>query len=200
MRIGIDGGCLANRRGFGRFAREVLAALARMETGHEFVVFVDRPSLATAPVPRGFETVSVPVKRAPSRAASAEGRRSVGDMLAFSRAMARSGCDLVYFPASYSFVPVWGVRRVVVTLHDTLAIAHPELVFPGGKGSRLAWKAMRSDGGRRLGRPDRDDLRERRVATCSPGFRLPEDRVRQRVVAGPTPRSGRGRGRRGSRS
>ena len=23
MRIGIDGGCLANRRGFGRFARQV---------------------------------------------------------------------------------------------------------------------------------------------------------------------------------
>ncbi len=54
--------------------------------------------------------------------------------------IARSGADLVYFPASYSFVPVWGVKRVVVTMHDTMALSHPDLIFPGGKG-RLAWKA-----------------------------------------------------------
>jgi glycosyltransferase involved in cell wall biosynthesis len=140
MRIGIDGACLANRRGFGRFSREVLAATARIDSCHEFAVFVDRPSLGKVAVPDGFATVPVEVKQAPSRAASAEGRRSVRDMLAFGRAIGRSRLDLIYFPASYSFVPVWGVGRVVLTLHDTLAIAHPELVFPGGKG-RLAWKA-----------------------------------------------------------
>jgi glycosyltransferase involved in cell wall biosynthesis len=181
MRIGIDGGCLANRRGFGRFAREVLAALARIETGHEFVVFVDRPSVGIAPVPEGFATIPVDVKQAPSRAASAEGRRSIGDMLAFSLAMARSGCDLVYFPASYSFVPVWGVKRVVVTLHDTLAIAHPELVFPGGKG-RLAWKAKEhaavawADRIVTISEASRRDLLA--------WFRLPGDRVRV-VTCGP---------------
>lgn len=140
MRIGIDGACLANCRGFGRFARLVVAALAEVETGHEFAVFVDRPSLGRVAVPEGFATVPVEVKQAPSRAASADGRRSVRDMLAFGRAIARAGLDLIYFPASYSFVPVWGAGRVVVTLHDTLALAHPGLVFPGGKG-RLAWKA-----------------------------------------------------------
>ncbi len=181
MRIGIDGGCLANRRGFGRFAREVLAALARLETAHEFVVFVDRPSVGVAAVPPGFATIPVDVKQAPSRAASAEGRRSVGDMLAFSRTMARSGCDLVYFPASYSFVPVWGVKRVVVTLHDTLAIAHPELVFPGGKG-RLAWKAKEhaavawADRIVTISEASRRDLLA--------WFRLPGDRVRV-VPCGP---------------
>jgi glycosyltransferase involved in cell wall biosynthesis len=102
-------------------------------------------------------------------------------MLAFSRAMARSGCDLVYFPASYSFVPVWGVKRVVVTLHDTLAIAHPELVFPGGKG-RLAWKAKEhaavawSDRIVTISEASRRDLID--------WFRLPEDRVRV-VTCGP---------------
>jgi glycosyltransferase involved in cell wall biosynthesis len=121
------------------------------------------------------------VKRAPSRAASAEGRRSVGDMLAFSRAIARSGCDLVYFPASYSFVPVWGVRRVVVTLHDTLALAHPELVFPKGKG-RLAWKAKEhaavawADRIVTVSEASRRDL----IAW----FRLPQDRVRV-ITEGP---------------
>ncbi|HEX8204163.1 MAG TPA: glycosyltransferase family 1 protein, partial [Isosphaeraceae bacterium] len=139
MRIGFDGGCLANRRGFGRFARQVLAALAEEPGRHEFVVFVDRPSVEVVRVPERFETVVVGVREAPSRAASAEGSRGVGDLWAMGRAVARAKLDLMFFPASYSFFPVWGVRRVVVTMHDTLALAHPELVFPTWKG-RILWK------------------------------------------------------------
>src|SRR5947209_4671496 len=138
MRIGIDGGCLANRRGFGRFARQVVKALAEAESPHRFVAFVDRPSLEEVRVPDRFETVAVGVREAPSRAASAEGRRRVGDLLAMGRAVARAGLDLMFFPASYSFFPVWNCGRVVVTMHDTLAFAHPELVFPNWRG-RVAW-------------------------------------------------------------
>ncbi len=139
MRIGIDGGCLANRRGFGRFAREILAALARADSNHEFVVFVDRPSLDRVVIPHGIATQVVDVRVAPSVAASASGRRSLGDMLAMGRAVARARLDAIYFPASYSFFPVWNAGKVVVTMHDTLALAHPEWVFPNGSG-RLAWK------------------------------------------------------------
>ncbi len=138
MRIGIDGSCLANRRGFGRFARQLLRALAGAESPHEFVVFVDRPSADAVEVPSRFATSVVNVREAPSKAASSAGRRAFGDMLAMGRAVARAKPDLIYFPASYSFFPVWGVRRVVVTMHDTLAMTHPSLVFPGGKG-RVAW-------------------------------------------------------------
>ena len=138
MRIGIDGGCLANRRGFGRFARQMLEALAEAGSGHEFVVFVDRPSLEAVERPRGVRDGRRRGREAPSRAASATGRRRVGDMLAMGRAVARAGLDLIYFPASYSFFPVWNVGRVVVTMHDTLALAHPELVFPTWQG-RIAW-------------------------------------------------------------
>ena len=140
MRIGIDGACLANRRGFGRFARQVVEALAKAGSGHEFVVFVDRPSLENVSIPSGMETVAVDVSEAPSRAASATGRRRVGDMLAMSRAVARADLDVIYFPASYSFFPVWNAGRVVVTMHDTLALAHPEWVFPNWRG-KLAWRA-----------------------------------------------------------
>jgi glycosyltransferase involved in cell wall biosynthesis len=140
MRIGIEGACLSNRRGFGRVARQLVAGLSRANSAYKFVVLVDRPSVESVEIPASFETVAVEVKEAPSKAAAASGRRSVGDMLAMSRAIAKSSLDLIYFPASYSFVPVWGVKRVVVTLHDTLPLAHPELVFPDGKG-RLAWRA-----------------------------------------------------------
>ncbi len=139
MRIGIDGGCLANRRGFGRFAREIIQALSETDSAHEFVVFVDRPSSEQVSVPKSMESVIVDVKVAPSVGASAAGRRSLSDMLAMGRAVARSRLDAVYFPASYSFFPVWNVARVVVTMHDTLALAHPEWVFPGGRG-KLAWR------------------------------------------------------------
>lgn len=138
MRIGIDGGCLANRRGFGRFARQLLQALAESDSPHEFVVFVDRPSAAIVDVPSRFSTCLVKVDEAPSKAASSNGRRSFGDLFAMTRAAAKARLDLIYFPATYSFFPVWGVKKVVVTMHDTLALAHPELVFPNWKG-RAAW-------------------------------------------------------------
>jgi glycosyltransferase involved in cell wall biosynthesis len=140
MRIGIDGSCLANRRGFGRFARESLAALAQAPSEHDFVVFVDRPSreISGAHVPERFERVVVDVGEAPSRAASAAGRRRFRDMLAMGRAVARAKVDLIYFPASYSFFPVWNVKHVVVTMHDTLPLVHPELVFPRWQG-RVSW-------------------------------------------------------------
>jgi glycosyltransferase involved in cell wall biosynthesis len=140
MRVGIDGGCLANRRGFGRFARQILEALASARSNHEFVVFVDRPSLSSVTIPDGMDRVGVEVREAPSRAASASGRRRVRDMLAMGQAVARSNIDLIYFPASYSFFPVWNVNKVVVTMHDTLALAHPEWVFPTWRG-RMAWRA-----------------------------------------------------------
>jgi glycosyltransferase involved in cell wall biosynthesis len=181
MRIGIEGSCLANRRGFGRFARQTLAALAEAPGDHEFVVFVDAPSSPVVQVPGRFERVVVAVDEAPTRAATASGRRRVRDMLAMGRAVARSGIDLVYFPATYSFFPVWNVKRVVVTMHDTLALAHPELVFPTWRG-RLAWSLKEHVAARRA------DL----ILTVSESarrdliawFRLPGDKVRV-VTEGP---------------
>ena len=140
MKIGIDGACLSNRRGFGRFARQVVEALASAGSSHQFVVFVDQPSLEHVRIPEGMETVAVDVREAPSRAASASGRRRVGDMLAMARAVAKARLDVIYFPASYSFFPVWNAGRVVVTMHDTMALTHPEWIFPNWRG-KVAWRA-----------------------------------------------------------
>lgn len=138
MKIGIDGGSLSNRRGFGRFTGQLLAALADLPTHHDFFLVMDRPSRDQVTLPRRFRVVEAAVKVAPSRAASARGRRSAWDMLAMGRAMASESPDLVFFPASYSAFPVWNYRKLVVTVHDTLALAHPKLVFPTLAG-RCAW-------------------------------------------------------------
>ncbi len=175
MRIGIDGGCLANRRGFGRFARQMTEALAGAGSGHDFAVFVDRPSLGTVRVPGGMETVAVDVSEAPSRAASASGRRRVGDMLAMGKAVSKAGLDAIYFPASYSFFPVWNAGRVVVTMHDTLALAHPEWVFPNWRG-RVAWRAKEQAAAFWADRIVTVSEAARRDLVA--WFRLPEDRIR----------------------
>lgn len=138
MKIGIDGGSLSNRRGFGRFTGQLLAALADLPTHHDFFLVIDRPSRNELHLPARFRTVEARVKVAPSRAATARGRRSAWDMLAMGRAMASESPDVVFFPASYSAFPVWNYRKLVVTVHDTLALAHPELVFPTRAG-RCAW-------------------------------------------------------------
>ncbi len=181
MRIGFDGGCLANRRGFGRFARETLKALARLGSAHEFVVFVDSPSADTIELPESVEPVIVPVGLAPSQAASSTGRRSLGDLLAMGRAAARGRLDLMYFPATYSYFPTWSVGRLVVTMHDTLALARPDLVFPTWQG-RLAWTLKEHVAVRRADRILTVSESARRDLLS--WFKLPGDRVRV-VTEGP---------------
>ena len=54
MKIGIDGSCLSNRRGFGRFARQLLARWRNSPASHQFTVFVDGPSAEKVEVPASF--------------------------------------------------------------------------------------------------------------------------------------------------
>jgi glycosyltransferase involved in cell wall biosynthesis len=119
--------------------------------------------------------VIVDVRESPSKAAAASGRRRIGDMLAMGRAVAHSALDLMYFPATYSYFPVWNVPRVIVTLHDTLALEFPKLVFPKWRG-RLAWSLKERAAVRRadclvtVSEASRRDLLD--------WFKLPPDRVR----------------------
>ncbi len=105
MRIGIDGGSLSNRRGFGRFARQALSALGDAPSRHEFVVLVDRPSLDQVTIPESFETVPVNVRVAPSQAASAQGKRSFRDLFAMGRAAARASSTASSSPPATASFP-----------------------------------------------------------------------------------------------
>ncbi len=183
MKIGIDGSCLSNRRGFGRFARRLVGALAEQAAPHEFTVFVDRPSAATTEVPEPFDRVLVDVAEAPSRAARAAGRRRWRDMFAMGRAVARSGIDLMYFPATYSFFPVWNVAKLVVTMHDALPLTHPELVFPNLRG-RLAWRLKEAAAARWSDRIVTVSEASRQALLAWSGW--PEARIRV-ITEGPDP-------------
>lgn len=183
MRIGVDGGCLANRRGFGRFARRLVDALSRGGGGHDYVVFVDAPSAAEVVVPAGFERVVVEVGVAPGKAASARGRRSLGDMFAMGRATARARLDLMFFPATYTYFPTWNTGKLVVTMHDALPLVYPEYIFPNRAG-RLAWRLKETVAGWAADRVVTVSEASRRALATHGGW--PESKLRV-ITEGPDP-------------
>jgi len=137
VNIGIDVTCWWNNRGFGRFTRELLTALLRMDTPHTYYLFTDQP----IPQLAGFANarlVQVQTSRPTTEAAVADGNRSPLDLLRMSRAVARSPISLMFFPAVYSWYPVPRRLPTMVTVMDAIAEHFPRLIFPGWK-SRLFW-------------------------------------------------------------
>lgn len=139
LRVGFDGGCLVNRRGFGRFARGILGGLVATNPGHSLEIFADAATVARMDVPPGVSLRAVPSRRMAAEAASASGNRSVAEIGRMMRAVRAARYDVVYFPSSMTFVPLPGVRNLIVTMHDTLAVDRPDLVFPTRAGRWFWW-------------------------------------------------------------
>lgn len=129
MHIGIDGGCWTNKRGYGRFLREMLEALAAEDRENRYSVFLDAAAWPEYHLGGRFRAVRVQTRRAVSQAAHAGGRRSLADVLRMSRAAAREPLDLFFYPSVYSWFPM--LRRVpaVTCIHDTIAERNPAFAF-----------------------------------------------------------------------
>ena len=145
MRIGIDASCWTNRRGFGRFTRELVRALLEVDRQNEYVLFLDAPTDRGAeglPPESRAARVVVSTTAAATSAASADGSRSLRDLWRMRRAVAALGrtLDVFYFPADYTYFPVRTPARVIVTKHDMTDRRVPELLFPSWR-SRLFWEA-----------------------------------------------------------
>jgi glycosyltransferase involved in cell wall biosynthesis len=139
LRIGIDGGCWLNRRGYGRYTRSLLSALARREDDDQYFIFVDRKTAQAADLPRRFDKVIVRTLHSPSCAASATGRRTVGDLCRMGWAVARYPLDIFFFPSVYTFFPLLRPLRAIVAIHDVIAEHHPQMVF-GHPRLALFWR------------------------------------------------------------
>jgi glycosyltransferase involved in cell wall biosynthesis len=141
MQIGVDANCWANRRGYGRFTRELLHALLREDRRNTYWFFLDAGTKSqAAAIPDDVKQVVVPTSRAAVEAASASGRRSVRDLWTMSQAVRRHrpALDLFYFPSVYTFYPLRIKAPVAVSIHDTIPERYPELVFTG-RVPRLMW-------------------------------------------------------------
>ncbi len=138
MKIGIDGGCWANQRGYGRYTRNLLTALAALPGDEEYLFFGDAETNADPSLPCRFQRVTVDVAP-PSTAAAASGSRSPRDVARMSLAVARHPLDLLFFPSAYTFFPLLRRIRAIVTIHDVIAEHHPAHVFADVRG-RLFWR------------------------------------------------------------
>jgi len=139
MRIGIEACTWANRRGYGRFTRELVGALIAGFPEHRFVLVLDAATARQGSFPAGAELVVVDTREQPTQAASADGSRSVADIWRMSRALAGGRFDVVLFPTRYTFVPLPGRTPAVLTIHDATDVARPELLFATRR-ARLLWR------------------------------------------------------------
>lgn len=140
MRIGIDATCWSNPRGYGRYVRGLLPALLASSSSHEFILFVDEHTHINQqwPMPKGATYVIVATQEAPTEAASAQGRRSLRDIWAMSRAVQGTKLDVLFYPSVYSYFPALTQAQVLLGIHDVIAENYPQLIFPTRQ-ERLLW-------------------------------------------------------------
>src|SRR5262249_58088380 len=108
---GTAAGCWRKGGGFGGSPRERVGALLETDKKHEYVLSLDaatgRAAADFPPADRAARVV-VQTSAAAARAASADGRRSLGDLWRMRRAVAAWGrkLDVFYFPADYTYFPI----------------------------------------------------------------------------------------------
>src|SRR5580765_8662842 len=107
MRIGVDATCWANERGYGRFTREIVSAMAPQAPAHEFVCILDDRSARSFAL-HGSNVVTrvAPQTISPTVAAASGRRRSIGDMLRLTNAVRRERVDVFYSPSVYGYFPL----------------------------------------------------------------------------------------------
>lgn len=138
IHVAIDALGWDNERGFGRFTRSLVAALAARETGFRYTLLCDRQP--ERPVPDGVGVVVAGAGQTMAAASSGTAARAGADLLTVSRAAAALRPDMFFFPASYSFYPILSRIPKLVCIHDTIPERFPDLIFPTKRNFRL-WQA-----------------------------------------------------------
>jgi len=141
VRIGVDVSYWQNKRGFGRFTRELVRALVfSYAPRHEFVLVADQQTAAAGGFPDQAELLVIPTRQQSMQAESANSWRSPFDLLRLGWRAGRCGADVFWFPAVSAYYPVLSRVPVVITVHDAMPETRPELFFPS-KRAKLFWQA-----------------------------------------------------------
>lgn len=141
LRAGIDGACWTNRRGYGRFLREILPAAVRADSDIRYTMFLDREAPPEFPLPEGVRAVVVRTSESVNEAAHAGGRRSIPDVLRMSAAVIQEELDVFFFPSVYSYFPLLRPLPMLLGVHDTLPEQRPEMTFQSRREQRFwNWK------------------------------------------------------------
>lgn len=137
MRVGIDATSWANRRGFGRFTRNVIGRMLELDGETKYVLYIDERSAVGAGLPAGIAQRRVALHRHSEPAAA--DARSPFDVIRMAGAVRRRDLDAFVFPSVYTYYPVIGVPTVV-GVHDAIATDFPALTLPTRR-ARALWRA-----------------------------------------------------------
>jgi glycosyltransferase involved in cell wall biosynthesis len=140
MRVAVDATCWENGRGYGRFTRHLLPAMAEASEGDEFLCLLDHAAAPRFDLRRAnVRAIPVDLGVSPTRAAAADDYRSPADMLRLTRAVWQVRADVFFSPSVYTYFPLPPGQRAVVTIHDAIAERFPELTLASPR-ARLFWR------------------------------------------------------------
>jgi glycosyltransferase involved in cell wall biosynthesis len=128
LRVGVDATSWTNRRGFGRFTRNIVPRLVEQHEDTEYVLYADAETSECATLPPAARVREVQLSESPTRAAAAGSRRSVRDLLRLTAAVRSDRPDVFLFPSVYTYFPVIGVPSVV-GVHDAITRELPSLTL-----------------------------------------------------------------------
>jgi alpha-1,3-rhamnosyl/mannosyltransferase len=126
IHVGVDATCWTNDRGYGRFTRSLVTALAARESGFRYTLVFDKPP--DFALPEGVAAISAGAGDVGVKTADAT--RSPFRMLATARLAARSRFDIYFYPAVFSYYPLPARTPCVVCFHDATAERFSRLIFP----------------------------------------------------------------------
>ena len=121
LRIGIDASGWVNKRGQGRYTRELVRALVSLDQRNHYWLFLDTETIRQCedlPQSERTQRVVVTTSEAAVRGALVSGHRSLRDLWAMSAAVRQHGknLDLFYFPSATTVFPLMTRARMVVTI------------------------------------------------------------------------------------
>jgi len=137
LHIGVDATSWQNNRGFGRFTRELMTALAARNNGFRYTLLFDQ--VPSAGLPANVGILSAATQKTLNESAVGTTSRSPGYLWQLGRLARKARFDVFFFPSVYSYFPILARVPCVVCYHDTTAERFPELVFPTALNRRL-WR------------------------------------------------------------
>jgi alpha-1,3-rhamnosyl/mannosyltransferase len=138
LEIGIDATTWANDRGFGRFTRELVTALAARDAGFRYTLVFDQPP--PEGLPAAVAVRSAGTARSLRESSAGASSRSLAYLWRMGRIARQARFDVFFFPAVYSYFPVLARVPCVVCYHDATAERMPGLLFPTRRNHWL-WRA-----------------------------------------------------------
>ena len=135
VRIGVDATSWRNDRGFGRFTREFITALAARNSRFHYTLVLDQP--LEEELPPGVDSLIVGTADNLNENAVGDRTRSPTYLWQMGAAVRKAKFDIFYFPAVFSYFPLLANVPCIVCYHDTTAERIPHLLFPTKMNHRL---------------------------------------------------------------